>query len=86
MPNFVKYMSNLLNCAWNNYNLIMMIKIGKEIKNRQKMISVNLEELKEKNKLKKNVFGNSHLSFLKYHKFKNNEQKLKKYLDNLGKQ
>ena len=86
MPNFVKYMSDLLNCAWNNYNLIMMIKIGKEMKNRQKMISVGLEELKEKNKLKKNIFGNSHLRFIKFHKFKNNEQKLKKYLDNLGKQ
>ena len=85
-PNFVNYISNLLNCAWNNYNLITLIKIEKERKRRLKLISINVEELKEKNKLKKRMFSNSHLSYLRFHKFKNNEKKLKKYLDNLGKQ
>ena len=86
LPNFVKYMSNLLNCAWNNYNLIAIIKIEKEKKRKLRLATISIEEEKGRNKLLKNIVKNSSLSHFKFHKLKNNEKKLKKYLDNLGQQ
>lgn len=85
-PKFVKYISNLLKCAWNNYNLITTIKIEKEKRKNMRLLEGSIEEAKGKLQLKKNMFQNFPLNRFKYHKLKNNEQKLKKYLDNLGKQ
>ena len=85
-PKFAKYISDLLKCAWNNYNLITTIKMEKEKRKNMRLLEGSIEEAKGKLKLKKNMFQNLPLNRFKYHKLKNNEQKLKKYLDNLGKQ
>ena len=84
-PNFVKYMSNLLNCAWNNYNLITKIKTEKEKRKRLRIALENLEESKGKIKTKKIIFRSGSLNPFKFNKLKSDERKLKKYLDNLGK-
>ena len=85
-PKFVKYISDLLKCAWNNYNLITTIKMEKEKRKNMRLLEGSIEEAKGKLQLKKNMFQNFPLNRFKYHKLKNNEQKLKKYLDNLGNQ
>jgi len=85
-PNFVKYMSNLLNCAWNNYNLITKIKNEKEKRKRLRLALESLEEAKGKIKSKKNMFHSASLNHFQFNKLKNNERKLKRYLDNLGKE
>ena len=82
-PFFAKYMSSLLRCAWNNYNLIKKLKEEKEKRKNLNNILKNLDEAKKKSKIKainnKNVFNNIKLSNKKY------DKKLKNLINNIGK-
>ena len=84
LPNFVKYMSNLLTCAYNNYNLITRIKIEKQKKRNMRLLLCEKEEIKGGLKLKKNLFKRSSLNF--NNNYRNNNRQLKNYLDNIGKE
>ena len=84
-PNFVKYMTNLLNVAWHNYNIIHYIKEEKERRNQLKLLRKETEESKANFKLHKSIFTHHPLHKLKLYKLKNDEKKLKVYLKNIGK-
>ena len=84
LPNFVKYMSNLLTFAYNNYNLIARIKIEKQKKRNMRLMLSEKEELKRGLKLKKNLFKRSSLNMNNNYRY--NNRQLKNYLDNIGKE
>ena len=83
-PFLVKYMSSLLRCAWNNYNLITKLKEEKEKRKKENNILKNLDEAKKKSKIKsinnKNSFSSIKLSNKRY------DKKLKNLINNIGKE
>jgi len=83
-PFFVKYMSSLLRCAWNNYHLISKLKEEKEKRKNLNNLLKNLDEAKKKSKIKtinnKSSFSTIKISNKRY------DKKLKNLINNIGKE
>ena len=84
LPNFVKYISELLTCAYNNYNLITQIKAEKQKRKNLRIFLSIREEVKRNSRFNKHILKSGTFNFR--NKLKNNNIKLKKYLDHIGKQ
>ena len=82
-PFFVKYMTSLLNCAWNNYNIIYKLKYEREKIKQKNEIIKNIEMIKRRQKLEAQERNNAELLHFKSSKLYNN-RKLNKFLKELG--
>ena len=82
-PYFVKYMSSLLNCAWNNYNIIIKLKYEKEKVRRKNVILKNIEIVKRREKIAAQERHNQEMLPFKSSKL-NNNKKLNDLLKELG--
>ena len=81
---FVKYMSSLLNCAWSNYNLISKLRIEKEKIKQKNLIIKKLEQIKKLKKKEAEERQNEAMMAFRSHRMKQNKQRLRGYLDDLG--
>lgn len=83
-PFFAKYMSSLLRCAWNNFNLITKLKEEKEKRKNLNNFLKSIDEAKKNSKIKaiknKNSFSNIKLSNKRY------DKKLRNLINNIGKE
>ena len=82
-PFFVKYITSLLNCAWNNYNIIYKLKYEKEKIRQRNEILKNIELIKHREKIRAQERINKELLSYKSTKLYNN-RKLNNFLKNLG--
>ena len=82
-PFFVKYITSLLNCAWNNYNIIYRLKYEKEKIRQRNEIIKSIEFIKKREKIKAQERINKELLSYKSTKL-NNNRKLNNFLKNLG--
>jgi len=82
-PFFVKYMTSLSNCAWNNYNVIYKLKYEREKRKQKNEIIKNIEMIKRRQKLEAQERNNAELLRFKSSKLYNN-RKLNKFLKELG--
>ena len=82
-PYFVKYMTSLLNCAWNNYNIIYKLKYEREKIKQKNEIIRNIEMIKRRQKIEAQERNNAELLRFKSSKLYNN-RKLNKFLKELG--
>ena len=82
-PFFVKYMASLLNCAWNNYQIIYKLKLEKmKIKKENKIIK-HIELKKKKEKIEAENRYNEEIIKFKSNRLLNNK-KLNNFLEDLG--
>ena len=82
-PYFVKYMSNLLNCAWNNYNTIYKLKYEKEKSLQKGEILKKIQEMKRREKIRAQERHNEEMLRFKSSKLYHNK-KLNTFLNKLG--
>ena len=82
-PYFVKYMTSLLNCAWNNYNIIYKLKYEKEKIKQKNEIIQKIELIKRKQKIEAQERHNEEILRFKSNKLFNNK-KLNNFLKKLG--
>ena len=81
-PAFAKYMSSLLNCAWNNYNIIYNIKYEKVKLKKKKEILKDIEIIKNQEKLRYKENNEEKFQFKSNKLF--NDKKLNNFLTELG--
>ena len=83
-PYFVKYMLSLLNCAWNNYNLIAKLRREKEKIRQKNLLIKNIELEKKRKKKEAEERHNEALMAFRSHRMKLNNKRLNQFLDDLG--
>jgi hypothetical protein len=76
-------MTSLLNCAWNNYNIIYKLKYEREKIKQKNEIIRNIEMIKRRQKIEAQERNNAELLRFKSSKLYNN-RKLNKFLKELG--
>ena len=81
-PAFAKYMSSLLNCAWNNYNIIYNIKYEKVKLKKKKEILKDIEMIKKQERFNAQENKEEKFQFKSDKLF--NDKKLNSYLTELG--
>ena len=82
-PQLSKYMISLLNCAWNNYNVIYKLRLEKDKRKQKNEIIKSIEQQKMKAKLEAEKRHTEELIPFKSSQLYNNK-KLNNFLNNLG--